>query len=189
MLPSEWSEDVIISLFEKSPLCQCLAYPISAANGSKGNVLENFQDYEYRVAMFLKVAQGSMGTAFFPSGAVSTWRAPALLEILSRHDTMFRGDDLQMGLILHTLYNSKSFLHSQELYQGNFQIKLAPYWIATTVPVHWFHLKDLFSRSYWKRLPKCDCGEPSLFYQRARSWEVARHRFFFKLAAVLFSRQ
>ncbi|RKP02019.1 hypothetical protein CXG81DRAFT_25312 [Caulochytrium protostelioides] len=180
-LPDEWREDYVLALFDQDPLVQCLAYPLESVNGNRGRLLETFQNFEYRIAMFIKCAQASLATAFFPSGAISTWRAPMLLDILSRHDTLFRGDDLQMGLLLHTFYRHPSYLNPMLKHPGNYSIKMAPYTIKTIVPQHWFHLRDLFPRTAWRYFgASCACGEPSLFYQRARSWEVARHRFFRK---------
>ena len=31
----------------------------------------------------------------------------------------------------------------------------------------------------------CSCGEPSLFHQRAKGWDVSRHRFFFKYLRMI----
>ncbi|KAI8920376.1 hypothetical protein DFJ77DRAFT_452381 [Powellomyces hirtus] len=182
--PETWSEQYIMNMFANDLQCHCLAYPIEAERGNGGVLLENFQNFEYRISMFIKIAQATIRSAFFPSGAVSTWRAATLLDILSRHDTMFRGDDLQMGLIMHTLYGEVKYLNPEEVHTAGYSIKVAPYSIPTLVPVHWLHLKDLFPKVYWKHLPSCECGEPSLFYQRARSWEVARHRFFWKFVRV-----
>ncbi|KAJ3161970.1 hypothetical protein HDU86_005668 [Geranomyces michiganensis] len=187
--PESWSEQHILNMFATDRNCHCLAYPIEAERGNSGCLLENFQNFEYRISMFIKIAQARIQSAFFPSGAVSTWRAATLLDILSRHDTMFRGDDLQMGLIMHTLYSEVKYLNPEEVHQGGYAIKVAPYSIPTLVPVHWIHLRDLFPKTQWKRLPSCACGEPSLFYQRARSWEVARHRFFWKFVNVCVHRQ
>ncbi|KAJ3146905.1 hypothetical protein HDU89_005935 [Geranomyces variabilis] len=187
--PEAWSEQYVLDMFAKDPGCHCFAYPIEAERGNGGCLLENFQNFEYRISMFIKIAQATISSAFFPSGAVSTWRAATLLDILSRHDTMFRGDDLQMGLIMHTLYSEIKYLNPEEVHSAGYSIKVAPYSIPTLVPVHWIHLRDLFPKTQWKRLPSCSCGEPSLFYQRARSWEVARHRFFWKFFNVCVHRQ
>ncbi|KAI8916592.1 hypothetical protein DFJ77DRAFT_345437 [Powellomyces hirtus] len=184
VFPEDWSEQYTLNMFDESSDCHCLAYPLGAEKSPTMGLLGHFQDFEYRISMFTKIAQATISSALFPSGAVSTWRAITLLDILSRHDTMFRGDDLQMGLLMHTLYNEIKFLNPEEVHRGNYAIRVAPFTIPTMVPVHWFHLKDLFPKVYWKHLPNCSCGEPSLFYQRARSWEVARHRFFGKFSRV-----
>ncbi|KAJ3279652.1 hypothetical protein HK104_001265, partial [Borealophlyctis nickersoniae] len=176
-LPENWNEDYVISLFDTDPLTHCLAYPIVASSGAHSTFLQFLQNQEYLLAMFIKCAQARISTGFFPSGAVSTWRAHMLLDVLARHDTMFRGDDLQMGLILHCMSGRASFLNPYEVHKGNYRIKVAPYCVGTVVPVCVVHAKDLFPRVLWKFFRSCDCGEPSLFYQRARSWEVARHRF------------
>ncbi|KAJ3152189.1 hypothetical protein HDU89_001408 [Geranomyces variabilis] len=184
VFPDDWSEKYTLNMFDEQSDCHCLAYPIGAEKLPDMNLLGHFQDFEYRISMFTKIAQARITSALFPSGAVSTWRAITLLDILSRHDTMFRGDDLQMGLLMHTLYKEIKFLNPEELHVGNYAIRVAPFMIPTMVPIHWFHWKDLFPKVYWKKFPSCDCGEPSLFYQRARSWEVARHRFFGKFVLV-----
>ncbi|KAJ3020202.1 hypothetical protein HKX48_001147 [Thoreauomyces humboldtii] len=155
VFPDDWSEKYVMNMFDDQLDTHCLAYPIGAERTPNMNLLEHFQDFEYRISMFTK------------------------------HDTMFRGDDLQMGLLMHTLYNEINFLNPNEVHKGNYAIRVAPFIIPTMVPVHWFHWKDLFPKIYWKKLPGCECGEPSLFYQRARSWEVARHRFFGKFMRVV----
>ncbi|KAJ3254063.1 hypothetical protein HK104_007242, partial [Borealophlyctis nickersoniae] len=147
MLPDDWSEDHIISLFDTSPPTQCLAYPLISTQNTSGPFLSQFQNYEYRLAMFLKIAQSRIATALFPSGAVSTWRAPMLLEVLSRHDTMFRGDDLQMGLILHTMEGRGSYLNPYEVHRGDYKIRVAPYCVETVVPRCTLHVRDLFPKS------------------------------------------
>ncbi|KAJ3182413.1 hypothetical protein HDU87_008577 [Geranomyces variabilis] len=184
VFPDDWSEKYTLNMFDEQSDCHCLAYPIGAEKLPDMNLVGHFQDFEYRISMFTKIAQARITSSLFPSGAVSTWRAITLLDILSRHDTMFRGDDLQMGLLMHTLYKEIKFLNPEEVHVGNYAIRVAPFMIPTMVPIHWFHWKDLFPKVYWKKLPNCDCGEPSLCYQRARSWEVARHRFFGKFVRV-----
>ncbi|KAJ3019121.1 hypothetical protein HKX48_002365 [Thoreauomyces humboldtii] len=160
VFPDDWSEQYTLGMFDDSSDCHCLAYPLGAEKSSTMGLLGHFQDFEYRISMFTKIAQASITSALFPSGAVSTWRATTLLDVLSRHDTMFRGDDLQMGLLMHTLYNEIKFLNPEEVHTGNYAIRVAPFIIPTMVPFH------------------------CLFYQRARSWEVARHRFFGKFGRV-----
>ncbi|KAJ3028540.1 hypothetical protein HDV00_010184 [Rhizophlyctis rosea] len=188
-LPDNWSELHILNLFHKNPTTHCYAYPILASSSTHSTLLQHFQNHEYLVSMFMKVAQARLSTTFFPSGCISTWRAHILLDVLSRHDTMFRGDDLQMGLILHSMYGEGSFLNPFEVHKGDYRIGVAPWCVGTVVPTCVLHGRDLFPRMMWKHFTPCSCGEPSLFYQRARSWEVARHRFLPKFWNMAIHRQ
>jgi hypothetical protein len=63
--------------------------------------------------------------------------------------------------------------------------------IATDVPIHWIHTRDLYPSFFPRRWapPACGCGEPSLFHQRAKGWDVSRHRFFFKYLRMVFACQ
>lgn len=169
----------------------------------------------------MQVVQARLGTALFASGAFNTWRTPIIVDILFRHDTMHNGDDLQQGLLLHSLGGKPQFLRPDLLHAGNYKVEVSDILISTDVPVHWAHWRDLYPswmprkwapkvrRSTltlvivdarlgsslrarvvcaWKiSLQSCNCGEPSLFHQRAKGWDVSRHRFFFKYLKMVIS--
>ena len=166
--------------------------------------------------------QARLGTALFASGAFNTWRTPIIVDILFRHDTMHNGDDLQQGLLLHSLGGKPQFLRPDLLHAGNYKVEVSDILISTDVPVHWAHWRDLYpswmprkwapkvrpgatpladrwcaagliaarscrSGARATHLQSCNCGEPSLFHQRAKGWDVSRHRFFFKYLKMVVS--
>ncbi|KAL0228369.1 hypothetical protein RCL1_004512 [Eukaryota sp. TZLM3-RCL] len=76
-------------------------------------ILVWMQDFEYLLAGFSKLFQAHVGgTANYPHGAISIWNRSTFVDVLERHDTVFEGEDAQMGLILRefagTLGDSKS---------------------------------------------------------------------------------
>jgi len=133
-------------------------------------------------------AQAAVSTTLFASGAINTWRIEVIVDILFRHDTMHHGDDLQQGLILHSLRGKSWFLQTPEHVTHTVTYRMDVYEeavTATDVPVHWFHIHDIWPRRWLKHAPKrCACGEPSLFLQRAKGWDLSRQRFLFKYIKV-----
>ena len=117
------------------------------------------------------MTQAKLGTALFASGAINTWRVETIADVLLRHDTMHKGDDVQQGLILHCLAHKTYFLQPELRHPGNYKVRLPFFWlcmydritascvarhacalpkvdvsatlITTDVPVHWFHWPDL----------------------------------------------
>jgi hypothetical protein len=70
-----------------------------------------------------QVTQACLGTALFASGAISTWRAETIVDVLLRHDTMHKGDDVQQGLILHCLAHKPFFLQPQQTHPGDYKVR------------------------------------------------------------------
>ncbi|KAL6602450.1 hypothetical protein LY90DRAFT_638131 [Neocallimastix californiae] len=179
LIPENWVEDEILSYFKNDPKVKGLAYPINASNRREG-IVPVFQNFEYTLAMYSKKVHKDIGTVVFPSGAIGTWSIPFLLECLYRHDTVFRGDDLQIGLRLHTMYGKPRFCNPNEIHEGNYKIEMAHVTVDTVVPRCYIHLKEFLPHCLGKYLKECDCGQYSLSRQRIVYWEPARHRFFFK---------
>ena len=71
-------------------------------------------------------AQAHLGTALFASGAINTWRTETIVDVLLRHDTMHKGDDVQQGLILHCLAGKRYFLQPEVVHTGNYKVGRAP---------------------------------------------------------------
>ena len=94
------------------------------------------------------MAQAALGTALFASGAISTWRAATLVDVLFRHDTMHNGDDLQQGLILHSLAGKSFYVPPADTHlrthPGRYKVAVSGAIVATDVPCHWMHLRDVF---------------------------------------------
>eukprot|EP00656_Telonema_subtile_P000904 TRINITY_DN10433_c0_g1_i5.p1 TRINITY_DN10433_c0_g1~~TRINITY_DN10433_c0_g1_i5.p1 ORF type:complete len:954 (+),score=136.45 TRINITY_DN10433_c0_g1_i5:347-3208(+) len=97
---------------EQEPDVVAYAYSISALDVKDPRYYEKhldnawiaYQNVEYLLAGFFKQFQSQYGTTLACHGAIALWRREILVNtILWRHDTMFNGEDLQMGLILHDL--------------------------------------------------------------------------------------
>jgi hypothetical protein len=128
---------------------------------------------------------------------------------------MHHGDDLQQGLLLHALKGKEWYIQTKThtVHPCTYKIDVCEEAVtATDVPVHWFHMHDLWPRSLLKyarasmhgsRPPaltlsfcvcvcarpryapaRCSCGEPSLFLQRGKGWDLSRQRFLFKYLRV-----
>jgi len=179
LIPENWVEEEILAYFKSDPKVKALAYPITASNRREGMV-PAFQNFEYILSMYSKKIHRDIGTVVFPSGAMGTWSIEFLLECLYLHDTVFRGDDLQLGLRLHTMYGRPRFCDPNELHEGNYKIEIAHVTVDTLVPGCYIHLKEFVPHFIGKHLKECNCGQYSLSRQRIVYWEPARHRFFLK---------
>ena len=157
--------EVPISRTLADPKVAAIAYTIRAANNTTTksgrptkSVTVRYQDLEYVLAGFLKIFQSNTGSTLTAHGAIALWKRDVLIDILNSHNTVFHGEDMQMGLILHKNY--------RDLRDGPHKIKvIASECVETNVPV---------SPYYWNPPP----GQKSLFTQRVRSWDACAHRFF-----------
>ena len=74
-----------------------------------------------------------------------------IVDILFRHDTMHHGDDLQQGLLLHSLKGKEWFIQTRVHHIHTIAYKVdvcERAVVATDVPVHWFHSHDLWPRKF-----------------------------------------
>jgi len=46
-----------------------------------------------------------------------------IVDVLMRHDTMHKGDDVQQGLILHCLAGKSYFLAPERHHTGNYKVR------------------------------------------------------------------
>eukprot|EP00833_Pecoramyces_ruminatium_P008983 jgi/Orpsp1_1/1183015/evm.model.c7180000083501.1 len=185
LIPENWVEEEILSYFKNDSRVKALAYPITASNRHEG-IVPSFQNLEYIISMYGKKIHRDIGTVVFPSGAMGTWSIPFLLECLYLHDTVFRGDDLQIGLRLHTMYGKPRFCDPNDIHAGNYKIEIAHVTVDTLVPGCYIHLKEYLPHCLGKYLKDCKCGQYSLSRQRIVYWEPARHRFFLKFLNCVF---
>ncbi|KAK9760601.1 hypothetical protein K7432_015225, partial [Basidiobolus ranarum] len=127
------------------------------------------------------------GTQLFASGAISTWRLNSLKEVLSRHCTIFNGEDLEMGYLVHKLSGRRKpkLGVSCPCRIGYVRDCIVP----TVVPycaVHWYDiLPDPLRRKLNPSM--CKCGEHSFLNQRMRSWDPAGCMFMMRWIRVLFA--
>lgn len=175
LIPPEWVEEEILTYFD-DPNVKALAYPIATAN-RRDRVVPAFQNFEYHLSMYSKKFHRDVGSVLFTSGAIGTWSVPILIEALYRHDTVFRGEDLQLGLRLHTMYGKSKFCDPNHYHKGNYKIEMSHVTVETLVPGCYIHIHDILPDWLGKYFKHCDCGEYSLARQRIVFWEPARHRF------------
>ena len=76
------------------------------------------------------------------------------------------------------------------VHTGGYAIKVShDIVVPTDVPRCWIHMRDVLPAGCcsfkWLSTP-CKCGEPSLFLQRAKGWDVSRQRFFWKYLKAIF---
>ena len=93
------------NMLNRNTKVKAIAYVIQAAteDGSV-NQLVQLQDLEYKMAGLVKQFQLKMGTTACCHGAIALWRRDVLgRRILWDHDTVFHGEDLYMGLLLHRM--------------------------------------------------------------------------------------
>ncbi|KJE94711.1 hypothetical protein CAOG_05310 [Capsaspora owczarzaki ATCC 30864] len=188
IVPDNWTEAEVVGYFDRNEHVKCLAYPLHARNTV--HTLAYFQDLEYLLAGYMKVVQARLGTALFASGAFNTWRTEYITDILFRHDTMHHGDDLQQGLLLHSLAKRPWILDESRKHEAGYKVDTAAtIVVGTDVPLCWFHSRDIVPSFMhrWYKPPSCDCGEPSLFLQRGKGWEVSRQRFLWKYLKMIFT--
>eukprot|EP01029_Cantina_marsupialis_P016177 TRINITY_DN3597_c0_g1_i1.p1 TRINITY_DN3597_c0_g1~~TRINITY_DN3597_c0_g1_i1.p1 ORF type:complete len:1060 (+),score=333.46 TRINITY_DN3597_c0_g1_i1:210-3389(+) len=105
---------VPLATLRRSPEVKGIAFVICAAteDGSQ-NALVDLQDAEYKLAGFVKQFQWNFGTTLCCHGAIGLWRRDILgKQILWNHDTVFHGEDLYMGLLLHRMQQNYAIMVS-----------------------------------------------------------------------------
>lgn len=145
-------DDVLIT--ETLPICMdpdvsCMAYTIGATNHSgPNNLLQNFQDLEYKMAGLRKGFEGWTGSAYFAHGAISLWRREALKDILEKHPMYPISDDWFIGYIANC---------------NGYRIDVCDHtFVQTDVPGSYFGFFDKQRTSGY--------GSQSLFNQRFSRW-------------------
>ncbi|KAK9722832.1 hypothetical protein K7432_002371 [Basidiobolus ranarum] len=185
ILPTYWPSKSIEKQFE-DPTKILLAYPLSAENHS-ATLMATIQQIEYLSGDVGRYFASYFGTQLFASGAISTWRLDQLKEVLSRHCTIFNGEDLEMGYLVHKLsgrYDAKLGVSCPS------RIGYVRDCIVATVvpycPMHWY---DLLPDPLRRKLnpAKCKCEEHSFLNQRMRSWDPAGCMFMMRWIRVLFA--
>lgn len=83
----------------------CVAYPICASLGNSDSswqkLLSSFQNLEYVKSTLWKKTQEDWhpdSSSMSHHGAIGMWRIKDLIDVLADHDSIFHGEDLEMGL-------------------------------------------------------------------------------------------
>jgi hypothetical protein len=186
IVPDGWPAETIEQEFEDCSVV-ALGYPLSAANADK-SLTAKLQDVEYINGNVGRYLFDRCGTQLFASGAISTWRADTLIHVLDRHCTVFNGEDLEMGYIVHKLSG-----RTDRKLGTDYPVRIGfvnNCVVPTVVPYCWIHWYDVLPYPIKRRIPlqECVCGEKSFFNQRLRSWDAAGHKYLFKWCKVLCSK-
>ena len=126
---------------------QGIVYPLRAKSPYKKEpFVSRYQDLEYKFSdlemAYLDLTDGVLR----PHGAASLWRADTLHDILRKHNGIFKGEDIMMGLILSYLSNTN----------GSGKLRLDQHcYFDTVVPQTYFG------------------HSPNLYQQRVRAWNEA----------------
>ncbi|KAH6883443.1 glycosyl transferase [Thelonectria olida] len=77
----------------------CVGYTIKSVgtNSSRGTLIQQVQDIEYKVAGLAKVFQSYYGSVIFPHGAVALWRRGVLEKIFHGHPGYHISEDWYLG--------------------------------------------------------------------------------------------
>lgn len=164
----DWDREEVLGYFECEKV-KCVSYMVLPLEET--NALNKFQMVEYALSSYMRMMQGRISTCFFASGAISTWDIDVIIEVLVRHNGEFKGDDMRCGMILHSLGGQK-YMTGVKQHKEEYQIKVCNTIVYTKVPECCMHGTD-----YVKSMSSCECGEPSLYHQRVKSWELSRYCF------------
>jgi glycosyltransferase involved in cell wall biosynthesis len=143
-MPREWS--IKHKLFEYTCV-EGVVYPLRAESLYKEPPLVcRWQDLEYKTTDLELAYLDESDGVYRPHGAASLWKIGGLVRVLKKHNAVFKGEDLMMGLIAKSLDNE----------DGGFKLRLdRECYFGTTVPQTYI-------------------GEsPNLYQQRVRSWNEA----------------
>ena len=84
-----------------------------------------------------------------------------------------------LGMIGHSLFDEK-YITKNEICNVKFKVDTCRHiHIPTIVPYHLWHWDDFMPFCLNNATKKCECGEGSLYKQRARGWDLTRQRFLF----------
>ena len=183
LVAADWDIKHVATHFTNTRVC-AVAFPLVAK--SQSNFITTAQTIEYLVASINKTAQSRLVSTVFASGGFSCYRLAHFLELVAHHTTEFHGEDFQLGLIAHSLYNQK-YLTRSEYHNQHFVITSCTRYVAQTItPSHWIHARDIpIIGRYFQSV--CPCCENSLFAQRVFSWDMTRYRFVGKYLKIITS--
>ncbi len=178
ILPETWDFIHMNRHFVEDSNVIAVALPLIASN--RRNYLTECQNLEYLMAGCNKIVQSALGTCLFGSGGFTVYLLDYFIEIVTHHTTTFRGEDLQLGLISHSIYGIKCNTLTPDAKLKYLNPKIAccsKIFVGTDVPIHLYHIYGA-----------CKCGEPSFYHQRAKVWEVTRHRFVGKFIRTILAK-
>ncbi|KAL1918568.1 uncharacterized protein VTP21DRAFT_2590 [Calcarisporiella thermophila] len=185
IIPEYWPSKSIEKQFE-DPSKVALAYPLTAENNNI-TLMAKLQDCEYLSGNVGRYTYDIFGTQLFASGAISTWQLTALMAVMERHCTIFNGEDLEMGHIVHKLSGRKGKKLGVDMATRIGYVRDCV--VPTIVPYCFIHWYDVLPNPLKRKLnpTPCRCQEHSFLNQRLRSWDPAGHMFIYKWVKVIFA--
>ena len=104
-IPKSLNLQEAVDHLEQNDYVKAVGFGICAEteDGSQ-NVLVECQDLEYKISGLSKIIMDKYGSVNYCHGAIAMWRRDIMGEhVLSHHNTMFHGEDMYMGILLHKL--------------------------------------------------------------------------------------
>lgn len=104
-IPGDLNLQEAVDHLEQNDYVKAVGFGICAEteDGSR-NVLVECQDLEYKISGLSKIIMDKYGSVNYCHGAIAMWRRDIMGEhVLSHHNTMFHGEDMYMGILLHKL--------------------------------------------------------------------------------------
>lgn len=92
---------LVTDRFEKNPRTGCVGYTLQStgAEGSRGTMIQQLQDLEYRLSGLRHCMGAKYGSATFPHGAIILWKREVFVELFQTHPGYKISEDLCFGLI------------------------------------------------------------------------------------------
>ncbi|CAO1636509.1 unnamed protein product [Parajaminaea phylloscopi] len=92
---------LVTERFEKNPRVGCVGYTLQSIgpNGTKGTMVQQLQDLEYRLSGLRHCMGAKYGSATFPHGAIILWQREVFVELFKRHPGFKISEDLCFGII------------------------------------------------------------------------------------------
>ncbi|GGI77330.1 glycosyltransferase [Legionella impletisoli] len=146
-----------------------IVYPIRAISEltSEKPLLIRLQDLEYQLSDLEMGFLDRTNSVQRPHGAASLWKIATLVDVLLKHNGVFKGDDVQMGLILQQMrFSGRSGILRQDMIccfetkapgtilgpTPNLYTQRVRSWNEAAFLYFWtLHLKPLLT--HWKRPP------------------------------------
>jgi cellulose synthase/poly-beta-1,6-N-acetylglucosamine synthase-like glycosyltransferase len=134
----------------------CIGYTITAQSHTEAptNLIQQFQDIEYKASGITKSFEAMLGTTQFAHGAMSLWRREALLECLASHPAFPISDDWFLG------FTASQLGYTVKMCNSHFH--------STDVPRTLFNMSKLKCCTRSER--KSGYGSATLWNQRFSRW-------------------
>lgn len=92
---------LVTERFENDPRVGCVGYTLQSIgpNGTKGTIVQQLQDLEYRLSGLRHCMGAKYGSATFPHGAIILWNREVFVDLFQKHPGFKISEDLCFGMI------------------------------------------------------------------------------------------